>query len=558
MDCPWRSSWQPRECECSASGDADETGKPAELLTRGSAVSSRQQTLRDTIAWSYNLLDAAQQSIFRALSVFNGGGSVEAAETIGGVVVSSTGAGDSPIVVDLLEDLVDQAMLTLDHGPDGLPRLRMLETIREYGLEQLEECGEAGSVREEHARFYSDWLGQLLPELGATSSGEGVALVRHDLGNLRRALEWRKQEGPTAEWWRLTHLMFAYWRIDGPYAEATEELRQVAVATEGGAPIARADAIGALGWFAGARGDFREAASLFTQALALYMEEGHGAGTAEMHYQLAMAAEWTGNYATARHHHLERLEFHRAQNDDNRVARVEHDLGRIASFEGDYETANTWISASLAMYRRQGDLPMIFVALYDLATVEMFAGDADLSLAHIDESLAIARTLQDSYLVATATATQARAQQLAGDFTTAAHTIVQAQQEAEALGDANLLSLVRYTQGTNALGLGDLAGAERCFLENLDYALAHEDRWRVCEILERLATIAVATGRMEQAARLLGRAMREREETGGHIPPVNMHEHEETVANVTARVGVDRYDELFADGRAIEVADLIG
>ncbi len=130
----------------------------------------------------------------------------------------------------------------------------------------------------------------------------------------------------------------------------------------------------------------------------------------------------------------------------------------------------------------------------------------------------------------------------------AARTIEEAQERANLLGDASVISLVLYARGTNALGLGDHAEAERYFLEDLELATARQDRWRIAEIFDRLATIAVVTGSMEQAARFLGRAAREREETGGHVPPVNMPEHDATIARARAELGDVRFDELWAEG----------
>ena len=94
-------------------------------------------------------------------------------------------------------------------------------------------------------------------------------------------------------------------------------------------------------------------------------------------------------------------------------------------------------------------------------------------------------------------------------------------------------------------------------MEDLSYALEHEDRWRVCEILERLATICVATGRPEQSASLLGRAVQERDETGGQIPPVNLPEHAATVAAARAELGDARFEELWEEGRTLDVQELV-
>ena len=229
-------------------------GSRLNLLTRGSAANARQQTLRDTIGWSYNLLEPEQQWAFRSFSVFEGGASVEAAES----VLSALNAETNELPLDLLDELVDQSLLVIGSNEEGDTRLRMLETVREYAAEQLSESNADDSARNAHTAYFLAWMEQTRPLLTASRDGRAIRAVRGELDNLRGALVWLQNHDADGQRLRFVNALFPYWRISGPYAEATEALSG-ALATAGGDPRERAWALSALGWLAGARGDLRGA-----------------------------------------------------------------------------------------------------------------------------------------------------------------------------------------------------------------------------------------------------------------------------------------------------------
>ena len=153
-------------------------GRSLPFLTGGSRdLPSRQQTLRDTIGWSYDLLSEEEQRLFRRMGVFVGGCTLEAAERVG-----SDGEGDP---LDLLASLVDKSLVRQVDGPDGEPRFTMLETIREYALEQLEASGEADTIRRRHAEFFA-WLAeQAEPELRTATDSRWLDRLESEHANIR-------------------------------------------------------------------------------------------------------------------------------------------------------------------------------------------------------------------------------------------------------------------------------------------------------------------------------------------------------------------------------------
>ena len=325
-------------------------GSRLNLLTRGSAANARQQTLRDTIGWSYNLLEPEQQWAFRSFAVFEGGASVEAAESV--LASLETEFEDAPL--DLLEHLVDQSLLVIGTTDDGEPRLRMLETVREYASEQLGSSDANGLAQGAHVRYFLDWMERIRVALTESRDGQAIRAVRGELDNLRGALGWLHEHDEDGSRLRLANALFPYWRIAGPYTEATAELTGALAAASEGDPHERAWALSALGWLAGARGNFVESIALNEQALSLFVGEENRERQAEILWQLAFATEFTGNYRQARAYQHHRLTLLSAE-DTLSIARVENDLGRLDFIEGNFNEAIRLISRSLDVYRLQAE-----------------------------------------------------------------------------------------------------------------------------------------------------------------------------------------------------------
>ncbi|MGH7338636.1 MAG: ATP-binding protein, partial [Myxococcota bacterium] len=241
---------------------------------------ARQQTLRQAIAWSYDLLTPSEQLLYRRLAVFVGGCTPTAADAVVG-----EGGGDVSIdVVDGMASLVDKSLLRHDEGT-GEPRFRMLETIREYALERLAAVGEADRFQQAHADHYLAFAERA--ESGLLGGGHQAAWldrVAEDRDNLRAALAWFVRHGPADHGLRLGAALRRFWRSRGYLAEGREWTSALlALLALPGARThtgARAKALHAAGGFANQQGDYVEARAFFEEGLDIYRELGdlHGIG----------------------------------------------------------------------------------------------------------------------------------------------------------------------------------------------------------------------------------------------------------------------------------------
>jgi non-specific serine/threonine protein kinase len=233
-------------------------------------AAARQRTLRDEIAWSYDLLTPEEQTLLRRLAVFVGGFSLEAAQAVGNA--------EGHLVVDVLETiitLVDQNLVKRLEQSGGEPRFGLLETIREYGLEQLDASGEAEAIRRHHASFFLALAEAVGPGLFGAGQGAGLARLRLEHANLRSALRWSQQEDAGAEIaLRLATALQGFWLITGLWSEGRRWLERAMTRTAMKRTISRAEALVGAGELAAIQGDHRTAYVQVEEGLAIAREQG--------------------------------------------------------------------------------------------------------------------------------------------------------------------------------------------------------------------------------------------------------------------------------------------
>ena len=248
------------------------------LLTGGPRDQpARLRTMRDAIAWSHDLLAAEEQALFRRLAVFVGGCTLEAAEAVG-----RTGSGPRIDVFAVLSALVDKSLLHREASADGEPRFGMLETIREYALEQLAASGEEATVRDAHAAWCLDLAERAAPAwftLGAESVGRRLE-AEH--ANLRAALAWLTETGDIAAGVRLAAALWPFWFLRSHFAEGRGWLERAVAWSAGARTIERVRVLNGAASIAVWQGDGPQAAAWCEEGLAIAREIGDafGAGNA--------------------------------------------------------------------------------------------------------------------------------------------------------------------------------------------------------------------------------------------------------------------------------------
>jgi predicted ATPase/class 3 adenylate cyclase len=483
------------------------------LLSGGARdLPARHRTLRDAIAWSYDLLTEIEQRVFRRLSTFVGGFTLEAAEAV--CDAEHPQLGD---VLDCIGSLVDQSLLRQwDHGPNQEPRFGMLETIREYALEHLEGSGESGTILRRHAEFFLAFAEKADRGLRTAEQGTWLARLESEHGNLRGALAWGHAQADPELALGLAGGLALFWYLHGHIAEGRSWL-DGALAVSGGSAAARGKVLAGAGQLAMRHAEFDRASELLDEGLSLYRASGDAWGMGWCYSQIATVARARGHYERAATLFEESARLFRATGDTWGIAWAVGSHAIMATQLGDFRRATALLQESLEADRRIGNWLFHARGLTTLGLVEHGLGNHARAESLLNESLGRLRDLGDTWGVARALEGLGRVAQVRGDH-----------------GRAESL----YKEGL-------------ALYRNLGHRLD------MTGCLDALAGAAVSQGDLLRAGRLLGAADAIRAEIGTRPRPAQLNEREQTLAAVCAELGDQGLATVTAEGRAMTLDEAV-
>jgi len=523
---------------------------------------ARQQTMRDAISWSYELLSGPEQALFRLLAVFEGGCTLEAAEAVcGAAVPEGDGAGDALDVLQGLTALADKSMLRAGDDAAGEARVGMLETVREYGLERLASAGEAEAARRAHAAYYLSLAEEAEPELRGAAQVEWLERLDADRDNLRAALEWLQRQGEPTEGLRLAGALWRFWLVRGYPGEGRGWLERLLQRAETGGVAApamvRAKALNAAGVLAWSQGDHARAATLCEAALALYRAGDDTAGMALSLTHLGFVAADQGEYRRATELLTESLRLYRRLGDPWGIAQTLSNLGVVAAQQGDFAEATRLLEESLPLRRGLGNKRGIAVALSNLGNVAVDQGDYRRATALFEESVVLARELGNKKGIALSLNSLGDVAAAQGEAERAAALYEESLALFRALDDKWGTALTLDDLGALAIERQDHARAAALYEESLLLRRDGGDRQGVSASLQGLARVAAEVGQHVRAARLLGAAAALREAIGTPRPPAERGDYERTEALVRVALAAAAFDEAWGEGRALPPQDAV-
>jgi predicted ATPase/DNA-binding SARP family transcriptional activator len=437
-----------------------------QLLTAGARDRpARHQTLREAIAWSYDLLAEAEQALFRRLSVFVGGCTLAAAEALG------EGCGN---VLDGVAALVDQSLVKQEDAEDGEPRFGMLETIREFGRECLAQSDDAELARRRHRDYFLALAEAAEPELQGPGVTEWLARLEAEHDNLRAALDGCTEQGEAEARLRLGAALWRFWNLRHYWTEGRERLtRLVSLPGATGRTVARVRALNAAGALTGRLGDSETARALLEESLAIGHELGYQEGVARSLLNLGKVAHRQGDdeaaptrYEEARAFYEQGLAIFRELGDQQGIASSLFHLGATVMHQREYEIARALLEESLALCRERGNQYGIACALHYLAHVAKRQGKYEAAQAHFEEGLTIYQKL--------------------GTYEGIVHSL--------------------GFMADMALEAGEYARCVALYREIMPHRQSRDDRWGIAQTLVAYAGLAGQQRQWERAVRLLGAA----------------------------------------------------
>ncbi len=536
---------------------------PLNVLTQGtSGLPSRQQTIRSTIQWSYDLLNHWEQRLFRLCSAFVGGFSLQAVEAVC-MALHESGGTEIGAVLEGVDSLVNKSLLQ-PPGPEETeeePHLTMLEIVREYGRELLQEKKELEAARRTHATFFL----QFAEEVAGQTSGIKQLVRDHD--NMRAALAWMLEEGEEGQnvqrvemALRLGILLGPFWKMQGYISEGRSVMERALARSAGVKPEIRAQALIAVAALIDLLGNHNRAEALLEQGLALCQALGDTRRCAYCLRNLGWMAQQQGKLPRAQTLYEEGLALFQALGDQQGIASSLHRIGFLAVYRGDYEQAHRLLSESLALFRELGDLHDIANQLYQLAGL-LCAAYEPLPIAEInsliDESGALARMIGDERLVTEESCMRGAVALMQGDIETAYPLISKGVSFYRKDGDRMQLGLRLTILGKLVTAQGNYDAAEAILAESLDIGRETNDLWTKVLAVEGMIQLAVAQERRTWAVRLCGAAEKLREALGMVMSPLERVPYQRMVTALRTSFDEQTFAKLWAEGRAMSLEAVV-
>ena len=437
-----------------------------DLLTDGARdAPERQRTIRAAIDWSYRLLEADEQLLFSRLGIFTGGATLEAIEAV----------CDDIATLDAITSLVDKRLL--GRWGDRMPRFVMLETLREYALEQSAASGEAEALRRRHTRYFLEFARGIEDGLGGPEQGRLMERLEADHANLRAAIAAAVADGDGESAVGLAGALRRFWQVHGHVDEGLRALESVADAFPDAPPLDRNKVLNGAGVLLGERGEWAAARARFEQALAVAREIG----------------------------------------DRQRTAIALSNLGNISLNEGDLDAAYPLYREALGIYEQLDEHVWQAVALENLGLVELARGERERAIATFERGLACAEAEEATHEAASVSIPLARARLAGGELDRPRELLIAALQTLQELGDPH----------------------------------------KSAECMEAFANVAVAEGRPDDAAALLGAAEALRRSIGAVRHGDQRGWYETTVERVREALGEKTFAAGTARGRLLSVEEAV-
>lgn len=467
----------------------------------------RQQTLRNTIAWSYDLLSPDEQHVFQRLSVFRGGWTLESAEAV---------TGDDE-VIGRLERLVEHSLVRVREQSNGEPRYSMLETIREFGLERLAVHQQEHEAYDRHGRYFLMLAEDAIPSWRTSEHTRHYGYLETELDNLRAALSWFIDRDVQLAG-RLSGALWRFFIAHGSLGEGRQWLERTLPHSSSLSLAVRARVLEGIGTLAYMMSDYAVVRQCFEKALPLWEEVGDLKGIAWSHHAFGRVAYETGDHAHAEHHYLLSLEASRQAGDLFGIAEMLNVLGVLAVAEGKDEQAGALYAESLGLRRKIGDQFGIQQSLSNLGCVAMRAGSYPQARLLFEESLAIGRKYQLQRVVET----------------------------------QELLHL-----GILARLQGDYQRAAELLAQSIDlFRRQGSLRW-VVHCLKEFAQLAVLNNQPARAASIAGSFDLLVDQGNIHIFPVEQVEYDRAVERARHLIGEDAWIAAWASGRVMSMDEAV-
>ncbi len=573
-------------------------------LLRGGArdLPDRQRTLQATMDWSYDLLTADEQTLFRRLAVFVGGYTLEAVEEVCNPIDDESVPPLQMDVLDGLTSLVDKSLIYQTTGLEGEQRFMLLMTIHEYAAAQLTESGEVTALRQRHAAYYQQMAQEAERHLWGAEIARAVNRLETEHANLRTALHYylTHPAGAEAALW-MSGLLWRFWEICSHVTEGRAWLEKALaqrhlvspnrywIALHGAGNLALdqdeygvaqnyyteslallrtlgnqrgiANSLVNLGNVALLQGECDQAITLTEEALAINIKINNKIGIAISLNNLADMFIRQSHYDRAKALNNESFTVYYELGDERGIAWTLQRSGTIVRYQGEYQQAARYYQESLQILQKLNNQIDKIGLLLELGRLASDQGDNEQAELHHRESLALAHKAGDRKAEADSCHGLAILAHRRGDVEQAVDFCDQSITLQREIGDRYGLAESLHTRGRIAQDQGKLAIAQLSYQKSLVLQQQLQERRGIAVALEALGALALAEDQtedqLEQAARLFGAAQALREIINAPLSPATRFAHAQRVNNVHIQLGEEAFARAWASGQAMTLEQAI-
>ncbi|MFN2190491.1 MAG: tetratricopeptide repeat protein [Candidatus Promineifilaceae bacterium] len=510
----------------------------------------RQKTLESLIDWSYDLLPQDQRMMMRCLSVFSGGWSLEAAES-----VCTSSVIDRSDVLELLAQLVDKSLVMAVMNKGGT-RYRFLETIRQFAADRLVKSGEAPDVKMKHSQYYLDLAEKSYGKLWGKDQGLWLDRLEVEHDNLRRALEHISYNDPTGDsFLRMAGSLWRFWEVRGYITEGRSWISRALESSPGASTYFQANGHRGAGILARQQGDYDEAQSHHEISLALFRELGpdYNLGAARQLDALGEIEQYHGNYEAAIAYHKESLALQQEIGDKEGIAASLAHLGVIAREQGHYGESEELLKQSLQLNREQGDRLRIGVDLNNLGLLATLQCHYDQALHYLEEAVLQYRDLNNKLGISDSLMNMGDVAKDRGDFKQSDALYAECLTLKRELGERRGIARTMVRQATTALLQGNYRAAHDLADQSLASFTELGIKRGVLVALRISGLVAIYEGEFERADKLAQESLQMAQQLGALFETAQA----EVVMGLSAHAQADleeaeiRFGAALAEFRAI-------
>ncbi len=484
-----------------------------QLLKSEQLRPERQRTLYNTIKWSYDLLNEEEQWLFRHLSVFPTGCTLETAEVF---------FKESSIdILQTIASLLDKSLIKQVEQHNGMPRFMMLETVREFGLDCLQIHGEKGTCQQAHALYYLELVEQARPNLNGKQQEEWLALLEQEKENLRAGLAWLIQQKQTHLALRFCEAFGKFCGLQGYWDEEQHWFREVLNLpwTAESAAI-RARVLRRAGYMAYRLRNLNQAQNLLEESISLSRSVGDQQNLAGALGSLGWVFYRLHNVASASQLLYESVKAAQQSGDSWAIANAFESLSRLMLLQGNLHEAHQYIEESLRLSYELGDTENLARILSNHSRIEIARGNIAQAMTSAQESYTLAKELGTKPLLALTLDRLGDIALLSGEYHEAAEIFEERINLGRELGDIATIAMKQLELGDIALSIGNPDLATSLVQDSLKFFWEQGDKPNIITALSLLGNIYQVEGKFQEALALYKEAFLLTKEVG-HQAGVN-------------------------------------